>query len=90
MAVYSGAYERSCCNSSTFGPHEESCRQSPYHYTWALAQELGGFALVYKHTTGRTQRAVKYIRCLRGCGCLVWDMRAHVENVCTTWDRGSE
>lgn len=24
--------------------------------------------------------------CMRGCGTLVWDIDAHMENVCRTWD----
>lgn len=87
MADYSRAYERSCeCAASLFSSHDTSCPESPVYLTMKEARAIGGFSPVYDYTGTGVIRGVKYWFCDRGCGCVVFDIKTHVKNVCVSWD----
>ena len=54
----------------------------------AAEREKQGFVAVWEEASlGRSRHKVKYYRCLRGCGTLVWDLNAHIKNVCPHYNK---
>jgi hypothetical protein len=71
MADYSGAYERTCCNSSVFGDHQPLCTNNLHRKRHVLAR---------KHNMKYDEESHLYF-CHNGCGMPVFDPPAHMRFV---------
>lgn len=60
-------------------------KKDAYLEDWNKDQQLRaqGFVRAYGLTT---EGVTKYYLCRRGCGTVVWDIEAHMKNVCPLWN----
>lgn len=65
----------SCCTGSTISGHDITCENNPNHSMYRYAKQHN---MTLFWVDGRP---VAY-KCNRGCGCIIWDIDAHIENVC--------
>lgn len=80
MADYSGAYERDCdCRASIFSEHQSWCSHNKYYEEYKIAEQNNLRTIFIGD--GPDKRFIGY-RCANGCGCIIWDVHAHMENVC--------
>lgn len=64
------------------GPHHRLCEDNPHYEANKAEDEL----LAKMRVLGFVPKQSKLFQCRRGCGTLVWDVEAHIKNVCTTWE----
>ena len=79
-------YRNSCCGG--FPGHAESCSLSPDHdrYLRIRAHEIAKAEKIeLRRIMGFLLIEGDLYACQRGCGCVVWDINTHIENVCTDW-----
>lgn len=72
-------YGYDCCSGP---PHEESCRYHHNYPKWKEHQD----SLAKLRVQGFVEHTNGVYKCRRGCGTLVWDVEAHIKNVCPTFE----
>lgn len=70
-------YGQDCCGR--MGGHEVSCKLHHNYANWKAEQDYLAKCRVDGFLWSEQAHAFK---CRRGCGTLVWDMKAHKANVC--------
>lgn len=53
----------------------------------AAEYEKIGFRVVFRYDGLFNIKGIKYFRCLRGCGTIVWNPEEHMKNVCIGWEK---
>jgi len=72
------------CGCGFMQKHHRLCKDNPDYARNVAHDELvaRNEALGFSYNSH-----AKAWDCRRGCGCVVWDVVAHIQNVCTVWNQ---